>query len=304
MNQIVSDIYSILDSYRKNPFAEVFDSTVIKAKLSEFVLENKPIEFVLPAFHGKINNPDFVSGVGADMGDAVGLQNLRSMIHKIGEVYKPGCIVNVVHEAHFYVGRSPLIGSADSVDQYLSDFRKLVNDEPRICSMSIYELLPDAANLQERLSQFASRYEPTAWEIAQYLRKDAYLKLYKAYKKINLEHMKRNHEFMNLSEREKKIKIRQLAILQIQIYFGFGKLVKEYFGQRSYIRLSSLYKSPEFTDCVAINYLPGNHQMSTPTFNCVVLQKDGRWSFIKKYIAEQKKYVLANENGLMYYKEM
>jgi hypothetical protein len=80
-------------------------------------------------------------------------------------------------------------------------------------------------------------------------------------------------------------------------------VVKEFFKDKTYLRLSTLYKDPSFVENIAINYLPHLHHFSTPTFNCLVKFKDGNYDFIKKYVAEQRNYQLAERNGLKYFKE-
>lgn len=300
---VIDQLYGIIDSFRKNPFSECFGSSEICGKLRHFVERNAPIQFVFPGFHGKINNPDFVVGECADMGDYVGLTTMRSLIDRIGAVYAPGARLNIVHECHFYVGRSPLIGTEDQTNRYLASFRALIVPDGTITSYSIYDLLPLGRPLPELLDVFQSRYAPSIEEVAGRLREPNHLNLYKAYKKINAIYLERDAAFRALSKKERQQRTKALALGQMQIYFGFGNLIREFFGKMVYIRLSSLYKPPQFADCVAVNYLPDTHHMSTPTFHCAVRYKDGRWDFIRKHVAEQRHYVLSEERGLKYFRE-
>ncbi len=300
---VVDRLYGIIDSFRKNPFSEQFDSSEIRERLRYFVGCRAAIHFVFPGFHGKINNPDFVVGECVDMGDYVGLMNLRSLIDRIGAVYAPGARLNIVHECHFYVGRSPLIGTEEQANRYLASFRELIASDRGITSYSIYELLPMGRPLPELLDVFQSRYAPSTEEVVSKLQEQNHLNLYKAYKKINALYLERDAAFRGLPKKDRQQRTKALALGQMQVYFGFGKLIREFFGEMVYIRLSSLYKPPQFADCVAINYLPNTHHMSTPTFHCAVRYKDGTWDFIRKHVAEQRRYVLSEERGLKYFRE-
>lgn len=300
---VIDQLYGIIDSFRKNPFSERFGSSEICARLRYFVESDAPILFIFPGFHGKINNPDFVLGECADMGDYVGLTTLRSLIDQIGAVYAPGARLNIVHECHFYVGRSPLIGTEDQANQYLASFRSLIALDRNITSYSIYDLLPIGRPLPELLEVFQSRCVPSIEEVVGLLQEPNHLNLYKAYKKINSIYLERDAAFRGLSKKERQQRTKALALGQMQIYFGFGKLIRDFFGKMVYIRLSSLYKPPQCADCVAINYLPNTHHMSTPTFHCAVRYKDGSWDFIRKHVAEQRHYVLSEERGLKYFRE-
>lgn len=300
---LIDQLYGIIDSFRKNPYSECFDSSVIRARLRHFVERDAPIMFVFPGFHGKINNPDFVTGECADMGDYVGLTTLRSLIGRIGAVHAPGARLHIVHESHFYVGRSPLIGTEDQANRYLASFRALIADDGNITSHSIYDLLALGRPLPELLDAFQSQYAPSTEEVVRLLEQPSHLDLYKAYKKINAVYLCRDAAFRGLSKKDRQQRTKELALVQMQTYFGFGKLIREFFGRAVYIRLSSLYKPPEFADCVAINYLPNTHHLSTPTFHCAVRYRDGRWDFIRKYEAERRHYVLSEEQGLKYFRE-
>ncbi|KAA1245779.1 hypothetical protein F0Q45_23870 [Mycobacterium simiae] len=86
----------------------------------------------------------------------------------------------------------------------------------------------------------------------------------------------------------------------MRVVFGFGALITSYFGETGHVRFSSLYKSPEFTDCAAIKYPPGNQHVSTPTFHCLVRGADRGSDFIRKADALAKQYHIVEEDGLKY----
>ncbi|MGV0816072.1 L-tyrosine/L-tryptophan isonitrile synthase family protein [Mycolicibacterium boenickei] len=291
----------ILDSYRKNPFNEVFDISDVEDRIRRVTRTRQPIPLILPGFHGKTNNPNFVFGPSIDMGEKIALTHLCKLLDDIKAAYAPGAVLHVVHECHFYVGRSPLIGTQNDVDSYLSDLRRMFAERADIKSWSVYELIEHGATLEEKLNHFVATYCPTADRVADCIGQPHYLNLYKSYKRVNQLHQSNNPDFLSLSARERKQRTKELATIQMQIYFGFGALIKEFFKDLDYVRLSTLYKAPEFRDCVAVNYLPGLHHMSTPTFHCVVKREDGRFDFIRKSDAIERRYVIREKEGLKYF---
>lgn len=295
-------ILRVLERYRKNPFNEQFDASGVEDKIRQRVLLGGRLDFMFPGFHGKIDNPDFVFGPSVDLGDKVGLETLQDLLGEIGDVYEPGAHLNIMHEGHYYVGRSPLIGSQDAADTYLADFRKLVGDAPNISSYSAYELLDRGHTLDEKLDYFFAEYCPTRDEVAEHLADPHYCALYTTYKQVNEIHQERLREFrQEESKRARRRRVKELATIQMQIYLGFAALIKTQFAGLDYIRLSSLYKSPRFTDLVAVNYLPGQHHMSTPAFHCLVKFAGGGYDFMKKKDALLRNYQVADEDGLKYF---
>ena len=295
-------IMDILETYRKNPFDEVFDNSLIKAKLGALVHTGQPIQFVLPGFHGKTNNPDFVFGPSVDLGERVALNHLTGMLDEINSVYAPGAILNIAHECHFYVGRSPLVGSQQDVDCYLSDFRKMIGNRADVRSISVYEMIEQGTTLEDKLEHFLADHCPSMEEVQARLDSEPhFVRLYTSYKKVNEQHQRRDPAFAASSAKARKLRIKELAMLQMQITFAFGGLIKSYFADLNYIRLSSLYKGPEFNDCVSINYLPDQHHMSTPTFHCLVRGLDGKFDFIRKADAHSKNYQISEEDGLKFF---
>lgn len=301
--KIINSVYLILNSYRKNPYNEKFDGTNIIRKI-EYFYENKlPITMIFPGFHGKINNPKFVLGPSLDMGDYVALKHIAGMCEKIREVYPHGVEFNIVHEGHFYVGKTPLITSSNNLDKYLLQFRKVISAYNFIKSYSIYELLLNHASLSEALEEFWHKYVPSDEALNEQIKQTSFLTLYQAYKKIHTIYYQDKSNFTKLTKSQKNNKIKAVAINQMKVYFGFGKLIKAFFKDKKYIRLSSLYKDPSFVDYLAINYLPNRHHRSTPSFNCLVEYKNGEYDYVRKYVAEERNFILKERDGLKYFKE-
>ncbi len=302
--EITKAIYEVFDSYRKNPYSEKFNSSRICEKIRYFVENELKILLVFPGFHGKIKNQDFVMGSSVDMGEVVALQNIAGLLGKINNIYKPGTMLYIIHEGHFHLRGSSLITPAEQLDKFLQDFRKLLKNYTDIKSLSIFDLFPDCKSLDDCLDCFYTQYAPSDETVCSLIAEDQhYLNLYTAYKKINSIQLYVEKDFCKLSKKDKQKQIKVAAINQMRTTLGFNNVIKTFFKDKVYIRLSSLYKEPSFTDYVSINYLPDNNHFSTPTFNCLVQYKDGKYDFIKKSDALKMKLVLTEDNGFKYFKE-
>ncbi len=233
------------------------------------------------------------------------MQTIRSLCEKIRAIYKPGVEFNIVHEGHFYIGKTPLVSSEADLNGYLYSFRKLIENDQCIKSYSIYELIPLQLALSDLLDEFSRKYIPSDEELGKLIiQETTFLELYKAYKKINMIYFKDDPAFSKLSKAKRMDHVKALALAQMRVYFGFGRLVKDFFKEKVSLRLSSLYKAPSFVEYVAINYLPDKHHFSTPAFNCLVEYKDGHYDFIRKHVALEKNYSIVEHNGLKYFKEV
>jgi hypothetical protein len=299
---ITDRIMDILESYRKNPYGQVFPNSVIKSKIRSFVRKAEPIILVLPGFHGKTNNPNLVFGPSVDMGDKIAIDHLTNLLDQIKSIYPPGAVLYITHEGHFLGDRCPLLGSSHGLDAYLRDFRDLISGSPAVVSLSIYEMIGVGETLDEKLEYFFSTYCPPPNEVRAAIESDAhYRRLYTSYKKVNELNQRQDPNFCAGTVRSREARIKQLASTQLQVYLGFGALLKSFFNGTGYIRLSALYKSPEFDDCLAINYLPDVHHMSTPAFYCLLRTAEGKYDFIRRIDAESKSYVVEEKFGLKFF---
>ncbi|KAA1245778.1 L-tyrosine/L-tryptophan isonitrile synthase family protein [Mycobacterium simiae] len=115
------------DSRRKNPFNEFFDNLVVRGKAAQQIQTGDSITFVLPGFHNETNNSEFVLGPSVEMGDKIALDNLTD-IDRIKAVDGPGAMLDMVHECHCCVSRSPLVGGQHEVDTLLFDLQRRSKD--------------------------------------------------------------------------------------------------------------------------------------------------------------------------------
>ncbi|KAJ5143031.1 Pyoverdine biosynthesis [Penicillium bovifimosum] len=79
---------------------KVFDSVPEKLKVN--IEANQPITMVLPAFPWKNPNQDKVLGVGADLGDELGLARLNHLCDEISKVYPYGARLILICDGPVY----------------------------------------------------------------------------------------------------------------------------------------------------------------------------------------------------------
>ncbi|KAI9677069.1 MAG: hypothetical protein M1817_006908 [Caeruleum heppii] len=76
------------------------------------------IDFCLPAFPCKSSNPDKVTGIDPDKGEAIALRGLEAFVEAVQKVYAPGVKVYIVSDGHVF---SDCIGVNDNIVDYYSE---------------------------------------------------------------------------------------------------------------------------------------------------------------------------------------
>lgn len=277
-------IYNAIAPYRKNPFSQEFDSTYLVEHLASFVSKQKPIKLIIPAFHGKAKYCTFDHL--PDYGEYLGVSNLVDICTLINRRYKNSVNLEesveliVVHEGHLYAD-IPFAQTEEKATEYMDKIACLFKPFSFIKSMGLPDFFPSLKTNADRLVEFHKKFGISDDEIDEYLKKECREKsLYMSYKKIYSKHY-RSIMFSDLSVKDVNLIASLYARKQLKLYLGFGKLVNEFFKNDEYIRLSTLYKSPDIVSQIAVNYLPNTHQLATPAFNCVLEQKNGCYKFIK-----------------------
>lgn len=298
-NMIATKIYHVLNRYRKNPYGLTYNASILIEKINYFVTHQLPIKMLIPACHGKVDSPHCVFNHLPDLGDVLGIQNFVALCEEIRAIYANGVELIMIHEGHFYTGM--LIKNDESVDAYLANIRSLIAPYAYIKSIGLRDFFPEFNSNAACRTHFFNHVAPTIPELKKIITTDERLKqLYVSYKKIHTGHFV-SHKFPELNLSQQKKEAKKQALNQLQTYLGFGKLVTQFFANQSYIRLSTLYKDPKVQDQVALNYLPNKHHLSTPSFHCVVKQKDGNYDFIKRYEAIARGYQVCQQDGYAYF---
>jgi pyoverdine/dityrosine biosynthesis protein Dit1 len=96
-------------------------------RIEAFVAQNRPIQFVLPAFPAKSPNPNKVLGNVPDMAEKLSLTFLNEVCHSIQQHYAPGARLTICSDGHVF---SDLIGVPDdTINVYQRQIKALIRDE-------------------------------------------------------------------------------------------------------------------------------------------------------------------------------
>ncbi|WP_347901813.1 isocyanide synthase family protein [Pseudomonas purpurea] len=96
-------------------------------RIEAFVAQNRPIEFVLPAFPAKSPNPNKVLGEVPDMAEKLSLTFLNEVCRTIQQHYAPGARLTICSDGHVF---SDLIGVSDAtINVYQDQIKALIRDE-------------------------------------------------------------------------------------------------------------------------------------------------------------------------------
>lgn len=298
---IENAIYDVLDRYRKNPYGERFDPSVIVGTIRRFTEAVEPITALFPGCHGKIANDALTLGSLPDASEYLCLQMLRSMRDDVRRVYPPGLNVIMVHEGHFYVG-TPLIAGDGVMDEYIAALRRMLASCDFVTSMALRDFFPDAGNHEDCRRRFQETCCPSESEVRERMAADADIAgLYEHYARRiddgfrDVWSQRYRDAFATFAEFSS-----YFATIQLRIWIGFRRLLKTHFGDRPLLRFSSVYKSPAVRDQIALNYIPGHH-LEMPSFNCVVKTADGSFSYMPRREAERKGFVVSRLEGYPYF---
>lgn len=296
---IAHQIYQIFDSVRANPNNLEYDNQQIINLLKENIVNNEIIRIILPAFHGKSNNRDFVISHLPDYGDYLGIKTLVDMYEEITKLYNLVEII-LLHEGHFHA-EVELFGNDQDVKAYMNRFRQLIQPYKFIKSYCINELISDGDSYCEKRTFFLNNYCPNTVEVQEIIKQNKrFNSLYLAYKKLysnKVVDMQKN--LMSCNELRNYSK--QRSLLQLRKYIGFDKLVKEHFSSYKYIKLSWVYKDVSVTDQISIKVIGVNTKLGTPGFFSIITNKEGCVNFVTKKQAIEMGASLKMYYNLPYY---
>lgn len=298
---IAQQIYKILHKFRKDPFNEIFFSTEILQKILDIVKKKITLRLVLPAFHGKSPNRNLVFSYSPDYGEYLGIQVIAALHEQLSKIY-PSVEICLLHEGHFY-GDVCLGGDDLSVASYEQAIQQLIQPYSFITSYSASKFFPKKS-YKELRETFLADYCPSLSEIEDSIAsKENYKNLY--FKLVAMYHNK-HQEPIKAEFKTKRALLKNyskpMAKLHLRKYLGYSRLIKEYFSEIPYIKLSQLYKEPSVTDQVGINLLADYHGLGTSTFYTVVQVKEHYFEFITVQEASAKQYATAKMNNLFFFK--
>lgn len=299
IDKIAGKLYQIINEFRRNPNNLEYDGTPIIEKIKDIINQSLPLKIILPAFHGKSNNRDFVISHLPDYGEYLGIKTLTQLYDKLSTVY-PQVEILILHEGHFHADVE-LFGNDNDVKAYMIEFRKLISPYGYMKSYCINELILEGATFDEKRNYFLNYYCPTLQNVEELIKSGGRLKsLYLAYKKLYQEKIADLGK-STLSCKQLRDFSKDRSLLQLRKYIGFAKLIQIMFANDKFIKLSWVYKDNSVTDQISIKVLGNDTQLGTPGFFSVVQDSNGKIDFITKKQAVENGFLLKTYNKLPYY---
>ena len=301
VNSKAKELYEIMATFRKNPYNLTYDGTVLTQQLQIFVEKQIPIKLIIPACHGKSREKICVFDKLPDLGEYLGIQNFANLCLALQEHYAPGVILDIIHEGYFYI-LTPFVQQDAEIESYMKIIKEMLEPYPFINSIELSNFFPELSDNEARREKFLQIYAPDDNTVDQLINTSSSINnLYINYQKIYKLYYKDILQDADCSNKLFIKKCKQHARFQLKIYLGFGKLVKKHYESEHYIRLSTLYKSPDFVDQLSINYLANHHHIATPSFNCVVQTAPGYYEMIKYSEGVKRGLQIKEHKGFKYF---
>lgn len=299
VDKIAGKLYQIINEFRRNPNNLEYDGTPIIEKIKDIINRSLPFKIILPAFHGKSNNRNFVISHLPDYGEYLGIKTLTQLYDKLSTVY-PQVEILILHEGHFHADVE-LFGNDNDVKAYMIEFRKLISSYSYMKSYCINKLILEGATFDEKRNYFLNYYCPTLQNVEELIESEGRLKsLYLAYKKLYQEKIADLGK-SKLSCKQLRDFSKDRSLLQLRKYIGFAKLIQIMFANDKFIKLSWVYKDNSVTDQISIKVLGNDTKLGTPGFFSVVKDSNGNIDFITKKQAVENGFLLKTYNKLPYY---
>ena len=153
MPEVVEKIMHILDKYHDGETASAVEDT--KRAIAEYIEDDLPIQFVLPAFAAKSPNELSVSGYLPDAGEEIAIKNLREMLRGVQDLYPQGADLHIVSDGHFFIGTG-CTRSSEEIDAYVQVMKEMTaNDRIRIYTINDFYT---EGSLDEKRHRFEEDY--------------------------------------------------------------------------------------------------------------------------------------------------
>lgn len=249
-------------------------------RIEAFVSQNRPIQFVLPAFPAKSPNLNKVLGDVPDMAEKLSLTFLNEICLNIQQYYAPGARLKICSDGHVF---SDLIGVCDdTISVYHHQIKVLIRDKEllnlevlNLGDIQEFSLLNgDFISLRETLIK---GYSIPLEDIREQLTRDEDgMRLYRAITRFLYEDGLRPGYQGSKTALQRDA--RQRAYGVIQSSWAWGNLLARCFPEA--IRLS-IHPQPASSLKIGIHMLPSKDNWLTPWHGTAV-QIDGTFVLMKK----------------------
>lgn len=252
------------------------------AQIGQFVSEDLPLVFTLPAFPCKSPNPEKVLGHLPDMGERASLRFLQHLCGEIGKIYSPGARVLICSDGHVF---GDLIHVPDAhISEYADDLREMIGSEGHssIETFSLEHVYGDTSFDEKRkmlTEQFADPIELLRAEVRA---DDNTRSLYKGITRFLVEDTNKAAEYPSKSALQRDCKARAYGVIQRSR--AWSDLISKHHPQS--VRLS-IHPQPCRSPKLGIMLLKTASSWVTPWHSAAVLQPDGSLTLMKRAEAEK-----------------
>jgi pyoverdine/dityrosine biosynthesis protein Dit1 len=222
--------------------------------------EERPIEFILPAFPAKSPNPQKTLGHLPDYGEVLGLRRLNELCARIGEVYAHGASVAICSDGRVF---SDLVGVADAaVDEYASQIRRIIEENhfTHLTTFCLEDVVDGASSFTAMREWLTERYASPIEELRRRIRTDEESRsMFNGIHRFLLEDQLALHP--ELSKNKLRSRAKQLSYGVIQRSNAWSALLEETFP--SAVRLS-IHPQLGSSKKLGIRLLPSTDIWRTP----------------------------------------
>lgn len=267
---------------------------VLRSKISKFIMQEKPISFVLPGFPAKSRNTRTkVLGALPDGAEEVSLLQFAKFANEVQGVYTKGASINIVSDG--YVFNDMVQISDGDVSAYENECKSLVTGLPLIWHTinEVYNSNSEKSVLVEKLlAEFGMREEV----LKDRIRNDPDTNLLYCGMSIFVQEDLYWPDGMSKNKIKDSAKI--VAKEMIRRSEAYTGLIKQAFPES--IRLSC---HPSINDGTKFSwrFVPGLSISASPWHNSLYVAPDGSYTFKKRFQAEKEGLEIVMEKNRPYF---
>lgn len=294
-NDFAPAIAEALQPFRRHRAGGGEDRSVLEAEVRRRLKPGEPLRLLLPAFPGKSANSEHVFGPNADAAEAVAVGELDAMTNSIASAYEGGVELVVLHDGAFYCGL-PALREMDDMDAYVDQVHRM-STSPNITWLTVDDLFP-AADRERAVDCFVSEYCVDPIALHDSLATDEDL-----HSRYRVFHSFLDHEIPMVegqSWRARKRYMREATSFYMSRNLGVWKLIEERFHDHL---LLSVHGHGVDVKKVGINLIRGGHTSGTPWFHCLLERSDGTREFVKRNVAVEHGFEMADGEHGYYLRE-
>ncbi len=256
-----------------------------------FLLAEKPVHFVLPAFPAKSNNPRKVVGALPDLGERLAIEFLQSFCEQVRHVYPPGARITICSDGHVF---SDVLGIPDDdVTAYRDDLMRVIAATGG-ADITMYSL-DDAfgsGSWDEMRALLVDGYATPVEDLRTQVRSElAARSMFNGMHRFMVEDQTPLHP--ELSRTKLKEMCKDIAYVMIQRSRAWGDLVGEVFPDS--LRLS-IHPQPSHAEKIGFHLIRTRDSWLTP-WHGVVVDDGTNFTLVKRSHAEAMNASLVVRNG-------